>query len=114
MVTRRRAGGVSAIASMAFITRFTSTCCKSTWSPLMMQGLRRQIDGGLDLPRPHVVSDERKAFMDHGVEVDRFRVQLMTSEHGPMAIDDLCGLDALGLDVGQDLAHRVGRRTIRR
>ena len=30
IVTRRRAGGVSAIASMAFITRFTSTCCRST------------------------------------------------------------------------------------
>ena len=29
-----------------------------------------------------------------------------------MPIDDLCGLDALALDVGQDLAHRVGRRTI--
>ena len=78
----------------------------------MMQGLRRQIDGGLDLPRPHVVSDESKTFMDHGVEVDRFRVQLMTSEHGPMPIDDLCGLDAFALDVGEDLAHRVGRRTI--
>ena len=35
-------------------------------------GIRRQIDGGLDLPRSHVVSDERKAFMYHGVKVDRF------------------------------------------
>ena len=50
--------------------------------------------------------------MDDDVEVDRFRVQLMASEHGPMAIDDLCGLDAFCLDVGEDLAHRVGRRTI--
>ena len=75
-------------------------------------GMRRQIDGGFDLPRSHVVSHERKTFIDHGVEVDRFRVQLTASEHGPMPIDDLCGLDALGLDVGKDLAHRVGRRTI--
>ena len=30
MEKRRRPGGESAIASMAFITRFTSTCCKST------------------------------------------------------------------------------------
>ncbi len=29
-----------------------------------------------------------------------------------MAIDDLRGADALGLDVGQDLADRVGRRAI--
>ena len=29
-----------------------------------------------------------------------------------MPIDDLCGLDALALDVGKDLAHCVGRRTI--
>ena len=29
-----------------------------------------------------------------------------------MAIDDLRGEDALGLDIGQDLADRVGRRTI--
>ena len=47
-----------------------------------------------------------------GVKIDRFLVQLMASEHRPMAIDDLRGADALGLDVGQDLSHRVGRRTI--
>ena len=75
-------------------------------------GIRRQIDGGLDLPRSHVVRDEGKALIDHGVKIDRFLVQLMTSEHRPMAIDDLRGVDALGLDVGQDLADRVGRRTI--
>ena len=67
--------------------------------------IRRQIDGGLDLPRPHVVSDERQALVDDGVKVDRFLVQLMTSQHRPMAIDDLRGLDALGLDVGQDLVR---------
>ena len=60
----------------------------------------------------HVVGDEGKAFIDHGVKIDRFLVQLMTSEHCPMAIDDLRGLDALRLDIGQDLADRVGCRTI--
>ena len=64
MVTRRRAGGVSVIASMAFISRFTITCCKSTSSPVMMQGLRRQIDGGLDLPRSSC--RERRAQDSHG------------------------------------------------
>ena len=49
--------------------------------------------------------------MDDDVEVDRFRVQLTASEHGPMTIDDLCGLDAFCLDVGENLPHRVGRRT---
>ena len=78
----------------------------------MTHGIRRQIDGCLDLPRLHVVVDEGKAFSDHCVKIDRFHVQLMTSEHCPMAIDDLRGLDALGLDVGQDLPYRVGRRTI--
>ena len=33
------AGGVSAIASMAFITRLTSTCCRSTGSPSTTHGL---------------------------------------------------------------------------
>ena len=60
----------------------------------------------------HVVGDEGKAFIDDGVKIDRFLVQLMTSEHGPMAIDDLRGLDALAPDIGQDLSDRVGRRTI--
>ena len=59
----------------------------------------------------HVVGDEGKAFSDHGVKIDRFLVQLTASEHGPMAIDDLRGADALGLDIGQDLSDRVGRRT---
>jgi hypothetical protein len=71
-------------------------------------GIRRQIDGGLDLPRAHVVSDERKTLTDHGVNVDRFLVQLMTAEHCPMPIDDLCGLDALALDVGKELAPAPG------
>ena len=39
IVRRRRAFGVSAIASIAFIIRFTSTCCRSTGSPLMTHGL---------------------------------------------------------------------------
>ena len=60
---------------------------------------RRQIDGCFNLPRPHVVSDERQALMDDGVKVDRFPVQLMTSQHRPMPLDDLRGLDALGPDV---------------
>ena len=33
-------GRSSAIASMAFITRFTNTCCKSTGSALRMQELQ--------------------------------------------------------------------------
>ena len=75
-------------------------------------GMRRQIDRDLDLPRPHVVRDERKTFIDHVVQVDRLRVQLMASEHGPMPIDDLRGLDTFGLDIGEDLVHRAGRRLI--
>jgi hypothetical protein len=58
------------------------------------------------------VSDESKTLMYHSVKIDRFLVQLMTSEHGPMPIDDPCRLDALALDVGEDLVHRIGRRTI--
>jgi len=30
-------------------------------------GTRRQIDGGLDLPRDHIVGDESETFMDHDV-----------------------------------------------
>ena len=37
IVMRRRSGGVSIIASMAFMIRFTNTCCSSTGSPLTMQ-----------------------------------------------------------------------------
>jgi len=59
-----------------------------------------------------VVGNERKTVIDHGMEVDRFRVQLMASEHGPVPINDLCGLDAFCLDVGKDLAYRLGRRAI--
>ena len=57
--------------------------------------------------------DQGKGLVDDGVQIDRFLVQLMALEHRPMAIDDLRGADALSLDVGQDLANRVGRRTIR-
>ena len=73
---------------------------------------RRQVDDGFDLPRLQVVSDERQAFADDGVEVDRLPVKLTTSQHRPMPLDDLRGLDALRPDVGQDLLRRVGRRTI--
>src|ERR1700752_4299401 len=58
------------------------------------------------------MSDECKTFRYHGMKVDRFPVQLTTPEHRPMPIDDLCGLDALALDVGKDLADRVWRPTI--
>ena len=34
--------------------------------------IRRQIDGRLDLPRSHVVSNEGKAFIYDGVKIDRF------------------------------------------
>ena len=46
------------------------------------------------------------------MKVDRLLVQLAAAEHGPLPIDDLHGLDALAPDVGQDLAGRVGRRTV--
>ena len=75
---------------------------------------QRQIGRRLNLPPPHVVSDERKALMDDDVEVDRFRVQLTASEHGPMAIDDLCGLDRFCLDVGENLPHRARASNVRR
>ena len=58
------------------------------------------------------MGDEGEAFIDHGVKVDRFLVQLTTAEHGPMPIDDLRGEDALALDIGQDLPHRVGSRPV--
>ena len=74
---------------------------------------RRLIDGGRDLPCGHVVRDQRQGPVDHCVQIDRFPVQLMAFEHRPMAIDDLRSAYALGLDVGQDLSDRVGRRTIR-
>jgi hypothetical protein len=45
--------------------------------------------------------------MYHGVKVDRFLVQLVTSEHCPMPIDDLRGLDALAPDVGQIASCRA-------
>ena len=80
----------------------------------MTHGFDDRLTVRLDLPRAHVVRDKGKAFVDDGVQIDRFLVQLTTSEHRPMAIDDLRGADALGLDVGQDLSDRVGRRTIRR
>ena len=51
--------------------------------------------------------------IDDGMQIDRFLVELSALEHRPMAIDDLRGTDALGLNVGQDLADRVGRRPIR-
>ena len=72
IVIRRRAGGVSAIASMALITRLTSTCCKSTGSPLMTQGFEGRLTVDLDLPRSHIVSHEGKAFSDDGPKIDRF------------------------------------------
>ena len=62
----------------------------------MTHGLDDRLTVACDLPRSHVVSDQGKAFVDHGVKVDRFLVQLMASEHRPMAIDDLRGADALG------------------
>jgi len=36
---------------------------------------RRQMDGGLDLPRAHVVRDEGYRLIDEGVQIDRFLVQ---------------------------------------
>ena len=74
--------------------------------------IRRQIDVRLDLPRSHVVGDEGKALVYDGVKIDRFLLQLTTSEHGPMALDDLRGEDAFGMDIGQDLSDCVRRRTI--
>ena len=68
-----------------------------------MQGSEDRF-GDLDLPRPHVVSDESQTLIDDGVKIEWFLVQLVTSEHGPMPIDDPCGLYALALDVGEDLA----------
>jgi hypothetical protein len=53
-----------------------------------------------------------KAVLDNGVKIDRLLVQLPASEHRPMAIDDLRGLDALGPDLGQDLADRFWRRQV--
>ncbi len=69
---------------------------------------------GLYLPRLHVVSDEGEALVDDTVEVDRFLVERVTAEHRPVAIDDLRGAEALGVDIGQDLAYRVRRRPIAR
>ena len=71
-----------------------------------------QMKGGLDLPRFHVVGDEGKALVDDAVKIGRLLVQLVTAEHRPMAIDDLRGAEALGLDIGQDLSDRVGRRPL--
>ena len=54
------------------------------------------------------MSNERKTFLDCGAKVHRFLVHLMGSEHAPKPIDDLCGLHALALDVGQDLDRSSG------
>ena len=79
----------------------------------MTHGLEDRLTVAATCRAAHVVRDEGQALVDDGVKIDRFLVQLMASQHRPMAIDDLRGADALGLDVGQDLSDRVGRRTIR-
>ena len=38
--------------------------------------------------------DERQAFVDDGVKIDRLLVELTTAKHGPMAIDDLRRVNA--------------------
>ena len=79
----------------------------------MTQGFEDKLSVHRDLPRAHVVGNEGKAFLYDGVKIDRFLLQLTASEHGPMALDDLRGADALGLDIGEDLSDGVWRRTIR-
>ena len=112
IVTRRRAGGVLGHRVHGVHHQVHEHLLQEHLIAVDDARIRRQINGRLDLPRCHVVGDEGKAFIDHGVKIDRFLVQLTTSEHRPMAIDDLRGADALRLDIGQDLADRVGRRTI--
>ena len=41
--------------------------------------------------------------VDHGVDVDRFHVQGMPFQHGPMAVDDFVGEGDPRLDVREDL-----------
>ena len=43
-----------------------------------------------------------------------FFCSLMAAEHRPVAIDNLRGTDALGLNIGQDFSYRIGRGTIGR
>ena len=74
--------------------------------------IRRQIHDRHDLPRSHVVIDKGQAFIDHGMQIDGFDVQLTAAQHFPMTIDDLRRLEPLGLDIGQDLLNRAGRRSI--
>jgi hypothetical protein len=58
------------------------------------------------------VGNEDKAFVYNGAKIDRLPLQLMTAEHCPMALDDLRGENALGLDIGEDLSDCVWRRTL--
>ena len=73
---------------------------------------RRPIDRDLDFPCGHVVGDEGQALVDHGMQIDLALIQLATAEHRPKVIDDPCGVNALGLDIGQDLLNRAWRRAI--
>ena len=77
-----------------------------------MHGVERQVQGGPDVPRFHVVCYESEAFVDDAVKIRGLLVQCVAAQHRPMAVDDLRGAEALGLDIGQDLSYRVGRRTI--
>ena len=81
---------------MAFITRFTSTCCKSTWSPLTTDGSGERLTAVSTSLALMSWRDQGQALLDHVAKVGRLFVQLMASEHGPLTIDDLRGVLALG------------------
>ena len=73
---------------------------------------RRPIDVHHDLPRADVVGNKGNAFVYNCVKIDRFLLQLMTSEHCPLARDDLRGAHAIGMDIGEDLFDCVRRCTL--
>ena len=87
----RWASGVEAMASIAFMTRLSRTCCNCTESPCAEESAAFQIKPDVDIAADQFAVQQADSRSDKVIDIDVFRFPLALLQKAAETVDNLAG-----------------------
>ena len=87
----RCAIGVEAMASIAFMTRLSRTCCSCTESPRRQEWPLFQIKPDVDIAADQLAVQQADSRSDKVIDIDVFRFPLALLQKAAETVDNLAG-----------------------
>ncbi len=107
MMAWRRGSGVPTMASQAFMSRFSTTCCIWTRSASTVGNAGIQVQGGQHVARDEFAVRELERLAHHVVELHRRILRVALAQQRAQPLDHLRGAFVVLHDVLQDFAELV-------